>query len=942
MQTRSRTRALGAAAASVAVVAAGLVAAAPTAAADPADPDFGPNVTIFDPSWAVDDINAALAAGSHESEFSQNRHAYFFLPGSYGSAAGAADPATATGIVNGQIGYYQTVAGLGASPDDVVINGALHAEGRPPTDTCPWDGGEHDTALTNFWRSLSNLAINPIQQPVAGDTGVAGVCYPTPENPDGIMLPEGAADPHQLRWAVSQAAPLRRMHVQGNLTLMPRFGGYSSGGYLADSVVDGQVVSGSQQQWYTRDSELGSWDGGVWNMVFSGVTGAPATNFGTAGGVITNLPTTPVSRPAPFLYVTDDGDYAVFVPKATTATSGVDWSTDAAHGTSIGIEDFYIAHVGDTAATINAQLAAGKHLLLTPGVYHLEAALQVTNADTVVLGIGMASLTPDNGTAALEVADVTGVKIAGITVDAGTTNSAVLVRVGPSGATASDTADPTTLSDVFIRVGGPWAGNATTSIEVNSDHVLLDHIWAWRGDHGLGGSGTWTGSRGDHGLVVNGDGVTATGLFVEHYQRNQVVWNGQGGTTVFYQSEIPYEVPSQAAWMDGTRDGYASYRVADGVTSHSLTGSGVYSFFNQGVDVWAESGVQLPRSKNVRVDSATSRFLTGSGGIRHVVNDAGDAASVVVGEETQQLVSYPPADTTDPTVGLTVSPATPDGANGWYVSPVSFTVTGTDDYTPGPAPEADIDGGGWTTAEGGFTLSADGDHTVDARTVDDSGNLSETESWVGRIDRTAPAVTPAVSGDTVSATATDAASGVALLEYALGSDTVVGTWAAYSVPVEVTPGTRVVRFRATDAAGNVSPVVSGSVPATAAPELSLSPATVTQGGTLTISGKNVPAGTYTLVLHSDPVTLTTVTVGSDGTLAASATVPASVPAGAHSLRLTAAGGAVLAAADVTVLADPSLAATGASVGGPVALAVLLLALGALALGTRLRRRATVR
>ncbi|TPX05847.1 hypothetical protein FJ656_04305 [Schumannella luteola] len=484
---------------------------------------------------------------------------------------------------------------------------------------------------------------------------------------------------------------------------------------------------------------------------------------------------------------------------------------------------------------------------------------------------------------------------------------------------------------MFIRVGGPWAGNATTSIEVNSDHVLLDHIWAWRGDHGLDGSGTWTGSLGAHGLVVNGDSVTATGLFVEHYQQNQVVWNGQGGTTVFYQSEIPYEVPGQAAWMDGSRDGFASYRVADGVTSHTATGLGVYSFFNQGAEVWAESGVQAPRSKNVTFTSITSRFLTGSGGIRHVVNDAGDAASVVAGEETQQLVFYPPADTTAPTVGFTASPASPDGANGWYVSPVAFTITGTDDYTPGPRPEADVDGAGWASAEGGFTVSADGDHAVDTRTVDDSDNVSDVVSWSGRIDRTAPSVTPSVSGDEVSATADDAGSGVASLEFALGSDSVVGTWSAYSGPVEVTPGARVVRFRATDAAGNVSGIASASVPATDAPSLTLSPATVTAGGTLTITGQNVPAGTYTLVLHSDPVTLATVTVGTSGSIATSVTVPSSVPAGAHSLQLTASGGAVLAAADVTVLADPSLAATGSSATGAAVFALLLLALGGLGL-----------
>jgi len=443
----------------------------------------------------------------------------------------------------------------------------------------------------------------------------------------------------------------------------------------------------------------------------------------------------------------------------------VNWSTDAAHGTSISIDDFYLAHEGDSAATINAQLASGKHLLLTPGVYHLESAIRVTHADTVVLGIGMASLTPTAGTAAIEVADVAGVKIAGITVDAGVTNSAVLVQVGPAGAAASDPGDPTTLSDVFIRVGGPWAGNATTSIEINSDHVLLDHIWAWRGDHGLDGTGTWTSSRGDHGLVVNGDSVTATGLFVEHYQKNQVVWNGDDGVTVFYQSEIPYEVPSQAAWMDGSRAGFASYRVADDVTRHAAYGLGIYSFFNQGADIWAESGVQAPRTANVTFDSITTVMLNGSGGIRHQVNDAGD--STTTPGVNHQLVSYPPAGTTAATVAV-------------------------------------------------------------------------------------------------------------------------------------------------------------------------NPATVKAGGTFTITGADIPAGTYTLVLHSDPVTLATVTVGADGVLSTTATVPASTSPGAHSLRLTADAGVVLAAADVTVIGGAALAATGASADGLV-LALLLLVLGGV--GMWWRRRA---
>ena len=784
----------------VAAVVAGSSAFALPALADPSGPDFGPNVTVFDPSWSTDDINAAFVAASHESEFSQNRHAFFFKPGTYGSAAGENDPATATDIVNGQIGYYTSVAGLGATPDDVTINGAVHSEGRAPTDRCPWDGGEGDTALTNFWRSLSNVAINPIQRPVADDLGQPGACYPP------ALFPEGGADAHQMRWAVSQAAPLRRVHIEGNLSIFPHFGGYSSGGFLADSKIDGTVQAGSQQQWYTRNSTIGGFDGGAWNMVFSGVEGAPAQNFaepktGGGTGIVTAEDTTRVSRAAPYLYL-DGNDYKVFVPKAEADSSGPDWSTDAAHGDSIDIADFYIAHEGDSAATINAALAAGKNLLLTPGVYHLADTLHVTRADTVVLGIGLASLTPDNGTSAIEVGDVSGVKIAGITVDAGATNSATLVKVGPTDAAHSDAADPTTLSDVFIRVGGPWAGNATTSIEVNSDHVLLDHIWAWRADHGLGGSGTWTGSTGDHGLVVNGDDVTATGLFVEHYQKNQVLWNGNGGSTTFYQSEIPYEVPDQASWMDGTRNGYASYRVADSVTSHHAVGMGVYSFFNQGVPVLLESGIQAPKSKNVTFESMTSVFLSGSGGISHVINDAG--APVIGSYATAQLASYPPADTTAPTVALTATPAAPNGSNGWYTSPVTLTASGTDDYTPGPTFEASVDGAAWAPLSGSVTL-ADGNHTVLVRSVDASGNTSDAVTWTGKVDTKAPKVSAGGKGKTVVLTGTDAGSGVATIQYADSLTAVLkGQWKTYTGPITLQPGLRIVAYRATDVAGNTS------------------------------------------------------------------------------------------------------------------------------------------
>jgi hypothetical protein len=525
------------------------------------------------------------------------------------------------------VGYYESIAGLGAQPGDVLINGALHVEPVVGCPDSPWACADPGS-LTRFWRSMSNLAVNPIQRPVGDDAA--------------LPFPAGVTDPHQMRWAVSQAAPMRRVDIRGDLTVFGRYGEFASGGYLSNSRVSGTIATGSQQQWFTRNTEVGAWDGGVWNMVFSGVQGAPATDFGPrpdgTTGVKTTLENTPVSREAPFLFRAADGELKVFVPNAKTNSRGVDWGTDAASGRTIPIGDVYVARSGtDTAATINAAVSSGKHLLLTPGVYELDAPIRVDRARTVVLGLGYASLTPTAGNAALEVGDVPGVVVAGITVDANVPESETLVRIGTAGNGAGDAADPTTLSDVFVRVGGPWAGKAVTSIEVNSDHALLDHIWAWRGDHGQGIG--WDTNTGAHGVVVNGDDVTATGLFVEHYQEHQTIWNGERGRTVFYQSEIPYDPPSQAAFMDGSRLGYASYRVADGVTSHEAIGLGVYSFFNQGVDIRVESGIQAPNAAGVRFRSMTSVFLNGSGGINHVINDTG--APAVGSFASPQVIAYP-------------------------------------------------------------------------------------------------------------------------------------------------------------------------------------------------------------------------------------------------------------------------------------------------------------
>jgi hypothetical protein len=380
----------------------------------------------------------------------------------------------------------------------------------------------------------------------------------------------------------------------------------------------------------------------VWNAVFAGVDGAP-DDAAFPNPPYTTLEQTPVSREKPYLHVDARGRYQVRVPAAQQASSGVTWDEGATPGRTVPLSDFYVASPGDSVQTINSQLARGKNLLLTPGVYDVARSIQVKRANTVVLGIGHATLTAVGGAVPLTVADVPGVVVAGLTIDAGPVESPALLRVGTArpggghghghgrqggghgwghGGGSSDPANPTTLSDVYFRIGGPHVGNADVTLEINSDNVLVDHIWAWRADHGVPGSFGWGVSDGRNGVVVNGDDVTATGLFVEHYQEYNVVWNGERGRTVFFQNELPYDPPNQAAWQHDGVLGWAAYKVADDVEQHELWGGGSYIFTNVDPTIHAARGFEVPVTPGVQLHHVMTVNLS-AGTIDHVVNDTG-------------------------------------------------------------------------------------------------------------------------------------------------------------------------------------------------------------------------------------------------------------------------------------------------------------------------------
>jgi hypothetical protein len=297
-----------------------------------------------------------------------------------------------------------------------------------------------------------------------------------------------------------------------------------------------------------------------------------------------------------------------------------------------------VASPSDPVKKLNEQLDHGKNLLLTP------------------------TLTAVGGAVPLQVGDgATGVDLAGFMIDAGTVSSPALLRIGErhdrvraagtsaSAAAASTSAsasasaakakgEPTRVQDVFFRVGGPHAGKARLSLEVNSGNVILDDVWAWRADHGRGVG--WTVNPADTGVAVHGDDVTATRLFVEHYQKHDVVWDGERGRTVVFQNELPYDAPNQVAWQHDGVLGYAVYKVGDRVRAHELWGAGSDIYTPGDPSLHAGHGFEVPVTPGVQLHDLLTVEL-GAGIIDHVVNDTGAPVTSDAVGKPSFVVSFP-------------------------------------------------------------------------------------------------------------------------------------------------------------------------------------------------------------------------------------------------------------------------------------------------------------
>jgi hypothetical protein len=585
-------------------------ALAPSVCPGTAASPFGANVCVFSDKMSQariqSDLNAIAArqvpAGS---QFTSRRYALLFEPGTYGSAA---DPLVF------QVGYYTGVAGLGSLPRDTVINGAADVF----NDLC---SGGSCNADDNFWRSLSNLTLNvhlPKTPPAYA---------PKPADPDGAGCDNSAEF-----WAVSQAAPLRRVVINGNVAFQDYCApnDFASGGFIADSQITGKLGFYGNQQYLVRNSSIGGTTGcpnGLWNMVYAGVKGAPRPVFTGQCQQNTVLSTSPVTGEEPFLYTGAGGGYRVFVPAVRTRSSGTSWAGGSEAGESLPLSSFFVAAPATPVAAINSELAAGKNLVLTPGVYDLPQPISVGRPNTVILGQGFATLVPQRGNAALTVASDVGVKVSGLIIDAGHATSPVLFSLGHSGpATAGN---PDLISDVFFRIGGAetTSTSATVSLLDGAPHSIIDDVWAWRADHG--NDVGWTANVAATGVEVTGNDVTAYGLAVEHYQKSEVTWTGQGGTDVFFQNELPYDPPSQAAWrQSATRDGYPAFQVGAGVKTFTGDGMGSYVvFIDTKATLHDAAAFEAPKASGIQFHDVFGVWIAGSGGLDSVINGVGGPVS---------------------------------------------------------------------------------------------------------------------------------------------------------------------------------------------------------------------------------------------------------------------------------------------------------------------------
>jgi len=529
-------------------------------------------VLIFDPSMPPETITAAIFARYNAaSEFGPVRTALLFMPGTY--------------AVSFKVNYYMGVYGLGAAPDQTVIAGTVQAcnSGSISNPVQCLNNGGH--ALDNFWRACENITIAP---PVNGTNF----------------------------WAVSQAAAMRRVIVKGHLHFSED-SGYSSGGFISDSIITGDVAYGTQQQFMSRNIQWGGVSyGGAWNIVKVGCVGGAEH---VPPGTLSAAAAAPIAAPKPFLFY-DNGEFCIGVPAAAQGQVG---PPDFTPAVVIRSAAFRIVVPGADLSGLNSYIAKGGHVVFAPGVYALPAALRVVGG-TVLLGLGLATLLAAADGAIACAAAPNAARVGGFLLEATPACQTYLCDWSVPARSRRRAAAPdySFLYDIYCRVGGA-ADPAVSPISIpgmmriGCDATVFDNIWLWVADHGMGipadvrdctgdWAALWKSMQCPTCLVVTGNDVVGYGLAAEHATGGDLVtWSGNGGGVFFFQSEYPYHPPDAS---------YAQRAFTVTGAGFRMLGGGAYSFFPCAA-ANPPAAFAMPADAKANI---FTRFLDGQGGIQRV------------------------------------------------------------------------------------------------------------------------------------------------------------------------------------------------------------------------------------------------------------------------------------------------------------------------------------
>jgi hypothetical protein len=635
---------------------------------EPKQPEWPTNVMVFKPGDDVAEIKKkiqptedpmttfehngqTMTCHNSDHHFSTKRFALLFAPGEYKDC-------------KFEVGYYVQMAGLGKAAKGegaVVFTGEESGPYVPALNkdmpVTPGGSIAYPTAglcLDTFWRMAENFTSEKTQ------------------------------------WAVSQAAPLRRVYASKQL-MFGDGGAYSSGGFVANAECDGETNFAANQQWFSRAVNLnGVVNGGAWSTVFSGCSGnVPSQGPSGPGDLVISVEETPKVRlEKPYIVMNESGDYELLVPKATTT------ETTGAHldGSNTEVRCFSKVKVGkailpldeegnyveyddnkyndltdaDKELTLELQQALdeGKDLVLSPGIYFLTQPLVVKKPNQVILGIGMATLiAPQDGSPCIRVkAGTPGVRVASLVLEASVQKESKSVHGNADGVKSlidfgepdktgtADPGDPTNpglISDIFTRVGGSNLDRSVMTdamVRVFSGNVVGDNLWLWRADHvKLKPGETPNDSRFPRYHQVRiWEEVDGKQVKVDEcITKNAIVV--EGNDVNIYGLFAEHTTEDQMVWKGENGSvcffqcelpydvnhsfAHTGYHVHESVKSHTGRGIGVYSNFTC-FDVQAEKGLKFPLMGGVKILNPFTVFLNGYGGIKNVLHEG----ETVVGE----------------------------------------------------------------------------------------------------------------------------------------------------------------------------------------------------------------------------------------------------------------------------------------------------------------------